>query len=93
MSDDAAHHFEQQDPPTPTDPVGSRSFTLVITMQPTGQLEITGPINNPVLAFGMLQAAIAHLTERFTLIKIDQVAQKAAKGNGIGGLLKRMGNG
>jgi len=86
MSDEAAKHFDERPPPeTP-----SRSFTLSITLQPNGALELTGPLHNKVLAFGLLGAAHAQLT---SLHLKTEMAQAAQSRGGLAGLRTRMNGG
>ena len=89
MSDDAAKHFtaqgsvqEEGQPP--------RSTTLVITMQPNGNLEITGPLGNAILCYGILEKARSHIQQMHLMAELQH--SQASKG-GIGGLLKRMNGG
>lgn len=92
MSDDVAKHFEEsKTAPDKAEP--GRAFTLSITLHPNGELELTGPLNNKVLSYGLLGAAQAKLDERWTLQTLDAVAKAQASRGGIGGLMKRMNGG
>lgn len=68
----------------------ARSFTLLITMHPNNQIELTGPIGNDVLCYGMLEKARAHIQN----MHLVEGLKKAMPSNGgINGLLKKMGRG
>ena len=92
MSDETAKHFEVQQPGADgtASTQQARSFTLSITMQPDGSLELSGPLGNKVLAFGLLGAAHAQLT--MLHLKSELLAAQKSRG-GIEGLLKRMNGG
>lgn len=70
-----------KDPPQPP-----QSFTILITMHPNQQVEVTGPLSNDVLCYGMLEKARAH---------IQNLHLKASNGpgQGIAGMLRKMGRG
>ncbi len=89
MSDESAKHFDGQQSEAAVPPQ-QRSFMLSITLQPDGSLELSGPLNNKVLAFGLLGAAQSQLT--MLHLKAELVKAQKAKG-GIEGLLKRMNGG
>jgi hypothetical protein len=89
MSDDAAKHFASE---TKDKPAG-RSYTLTITLQPTGELELSGPLQNKVLALGLLAAATAQLTQAYTMNEVNTRVEKAAASRGVNGLLKRINGG
>ena len=92
MSDQYAEQVsqEKQTQQTPTSP---RSFTLVITLQPNGNdIELTGPLGNDGLCYLMLEKARAHI-QNLHLIKFLEQQSKGTNGQGITGLLKKMGRG
>lgn len=91
MSDEVAKKFEEEFKGL-AEPVQGRSITLTITLHPNGQLEMSGPLGNKVLANGLLGAGIQELHRIHLLKEIDQMA-KSANGGGIAGLLKKMGRG
>lgn len=93
MSDSYAEKVSQEQggqPETPEQP--ARSYSITVTMQPNGQLELTGPIGNKVLANGLLQAGLQELHRWHLLRELEQMA-KASNGQGLMGLLKKMGRG
>ena len=92
MSDEAAQHFDQQTQgPEETGKSPGRSISLTITLHPNGQLEMSGPIGNQILCYGLLGRATAHLTELSTMTMLKKAA--APPGQGLNGLLKKMGRG
>lgn len=92
MSDEVAHQFEQQQTPGNEEP--GRSVTLSITLHPNGQLDLSGPLANKILSYGLLGAATSKLDEMWTLKTLEEQAVKAqASRGGIPGLLKRMNGG
>ena len=93
MSDDAAKHFEAQAPAESEQATPGRSYTLSITLQPNGALELSGPLGNKVLSYGLLGAAASKLDEMWTMKALEAVAAKAQSRGGVSGLLKRMNGG
>ena len=89
MSDEAAKHFEAQGS-VQEEGKPSRSFTLLITMHPDGNLEISGPIGNDLLCYGMLEKARSQIQKLHLLADLKRTQ---AKPGGIEGLLKRMNGG
>ena len=90
MSDDALKHFEAQQGGIQEQEKPSRSFTLLITMHSDGKLDITGPIGDDLLCYGMLEKARSQIQKLHLLADLKQTQ---AKPGGIGGLLKRMNGG
>ena len=86
MSDEIAKIFEAQ---KPLEEHPKRSFTLMITLQPNGELELSGPLNNKVLAFGLLGAATSQLSNSYLKEELKQASSRG----GMNGLLKRMNGG
>ena len=92
MSDEASQHFQQDEMKEST--TGGRSYTLTITLHPNGQLDLSGPLGNRVLSYGLLGAAASKLDELWAMKALEQYAEKmAASRGGINGLLKRMNGG
>ena len=91
MSDEVAKRFEES-PPVATEGQGGRSVTLSITMHPNGQIEFSIPTNK-VLAHGLLGAAQEQLAVLAFKTEIAKARALDRNGNGINGLLKRMGKG
>jgi hypothetical protein len=89
MSDEVAKQFESQKQEEQV-PSPSKSFTILITMQPDGNIEVTGPLVNDILCYGMLEKARCQI-QKLHLISEQKRAQ--AKHGGIDGLLKRMNGG
>lgn len=91
MSDEVAKQFEKET--TPETPQG-RSMTFSITLHPNGELELSGPIGNKVLSYGLLGAAASKLDEIYTIQALEaKVAKASASRGGMAGLLKRMNGG
>ena len=90
MSDQYAEYVasEKQDQVAPQ----GKSITLLITLQPNQQVEMTGPLGNDGLCYLMLEKARAHIQNMHLLKELEQKA-KASNGQGIAGLLKKMGRG
>lgn len=93
MSDEAAARFEA-DTSTPEKTAG-RSYTLTITLHPNGELELSGPLTNKVLSFGLLGAASSQLTAMHLVAEQTAAKQKTAapSGNGMSNLLRKMNRG
>lgn len=87
MSDAYAEKSSEE---LPEPPAQKRSVTMTITLHPDGSLELSGPLNNKLMAFGLLGAAQAQLTN--VHIK-SELAQQAASRGGMNGLLRRMNGG
>ena len=92
MSDAFAEKVQQDVSAVTPPPEGGRSITLTITLQPNGQLELSGPLMNKVLANGLLGAAAQELHRLHLMKELEAMATKA-NGGGINGLLKKMGRG
>jgi hypothetical protein len=93
VSDEAAKHFQAQDQPEALKSEG-RSYTLSITLHPNGQLDVSGPLNNKVLSYGLLGAAASKLDELYTIQTLEANAAKAqAARGGIAGIMKRANGG
>ena len=94
MSDEAAEKFEQELKAARADGsvVQGRSVTVTITLQPDGQLEMSGPLQNKILMNGLLGAAIQQLHAMH--LKSELVAMaKTSNSGGLAGMLKKMGRG
>ena len=87
MSDEVAKQFESV---PKEEVVPSKSFTLVITMQPSGQLELSGPLGNDTLCYGMLEKARCQIQKLHLMAEMEKA--QASRG-GINGLMKRMNGG
>ena len=92
MSDQYAQQIKQEQQSQQELNQPGRSFSITVTMQPNGQLELSGPIGNKVLANGLLQAGIQEL-HRWHLMKELVEMAKASNGQGIAWLMKKMGGG
>lgn len=44
-------------PAAPSDPATTPMHTINITMFQSGALQVTGPLDNPIIAYGLLEAA------------------------------------
>ena len=92
MSDKYAEQVQAEQPVGQT-PAGPRSFTLLITLQPNGSdVEVSGPIGNDGLCYLMLEKTRAHIQNLHFMAWVKR-QEKTANGQGIAGLLKKMGRG
>lgn len=92
MSDEVAKQFEEEDQQkAEVSGNAGRSFSITVTMHPNGLVELSGPIANKVLANGLLGAGIQEL-HRWHLMQ-EQKSLAKPHGQGINGLLKKMGRG
>jgi hypothetical protein len=86
MSDKAAGHFEGQDQAIEGESQGQkRSITLTITLHPDGQLEMSGPLGNKVLANGLLSAGLQELHRLYIMDELKKLTS-ASNGRGMGAL-------
>lgn len=90
MSDDAAKHFEAQQPPsTPGTPEG-QSVTLSITLHPNGKIDFQLPAGNKILSYGLVEVARAQLDKLYLMSELKSAPSPRGR---IDGLLKRMNGG
>ena len=91
MSDDVLKHFEEQQ--TPSDPPKSagKSVTLTITLHPNQQIDFQFPLQNKILAYGLLEVARAQLDKLYLVNEAK--AQATTTPGGVAGLLRRMNGG
>lgn len=92
MSDEIANSFEEQDKSETQPNASGRSVSLTITMHPNGQIEFSMP-SNKVLAHGLLGAAQEQLAKLAVMSDVAQAKEQIRGGNGLAGLMKRMGKG
>ena len=89
MSDEMADRVAQESQSQASAPPG-KSITLTITLHPNGSIDFQLPMQNKVLAYGLLETARAQLDKLYLMSEAKQA--QSARG-GLDGLMKRINGG